>query len=99
MPQLSPEQLKELGLDTLADTVSEWVFKNALTELLNQLSDDEVTHFDAVVERAPDFESLATYLILEYPDFVSLLDKHQAAFIAACAGQLEATDTTTKLST
>ena len=89
MPQLSPQQLKELGLDTLADRVGEHVFKNALTELLNQLSDEEVDRFDVIVERAPDFESLANFVVLQYPDFTTLLDKHQAAFVAACIDQLE----------
>jgi hypothetical protein len=71
-----------IGLDGLSETeqvaylseIGEVVLESALTQLMSDLSDEQVEALEHFVDSEPDTDTLMQHLLSTYPQFESILE-------------------------
>ena len=89
-PQLTNDQLKALGMDTMPTVTREQiyerlgklVFDSALLRLIETFSDDQLYALNHTIESYDAFDGVVGFLEQTYPQFTQMLQEEQER----CAG-------------
>jgi len=87
--QLTKEQLRTLGMDTMSAPqredflmdVGKTVFDNAIVKLLETLTDDQIHALNHALEDNESLEAVVQYLQVTYPRFVNYIQEVQEHFV------------------